>query len=108
MTPAAAVFEVIEVLPPTQKTFFRRKYWVPVKVRATAPMTCRTLARTFEGHGLYSIQTYQADFAEGQVVTLFFHPSDLVAVGDRRSLESMVGQGYVARYLRLVANEGRQ
>ena len=67
-------------------------------------MTCRSLGRTFEGHGIYSIQTYQADFAEGQVVTLFVHPSDLVAVGDRRSLESMVGQGYVARFLRLVAN----
>jgi hypothetical protein len=100
------VFEVIEVLPPTRKTWLRRKYSVPVKVRAMASMTCQTLVRTFEGHGHYSVQTYQVDFAEGEVVTLFFRPSDSVAVGDRRSLYTLLGQGYVAPFFRLIANQG--
>jgi hypothetical protein len=100
------VFEVIEIGPPTKKRLFRKAVWLPVKMRATTPMTCEVLRRTFEGHGNYSTQTYRANFGEGEVVTVHLHASDIVAVGDMRSIESLTAQGYLRNYMRLVGTAG--
>lgn len=99
------MFEVIYVGPPTKKRLFRPSL-IPVKMRATAPMACEYLRRSFEGHGHYSTQTYRADFREGDVITLYVHGWEMIAVGDQRSAESLAGQGYLGGYFRMVATTG--
>ena len=96
------MFEVIEIGVPEKRGFFRRKR-IPVKMRATTAMHCEMLGRTFQGHGKCTIQTYHVDFNEGDVITLRFPKTEVVSVGDRRSIESLSGQGYLKNYFRMVS-----
>ena len=95
------MFEVIEIGAPKRKWRFGTEH-VSVKMKATTAMFCELLGRTFQGYGKYTVQTYRADFSEGDVITVLFRSSDMIAVGDRRSVESLAGQGYLKPYFRLV------
>jgi hypothetical protein len=101
------MFEVIAI-----GTLRKKKLWffgasgVNVRLRATTAMSCETLGRTFQGHGRYTTQTYRVDFSEGDIITLFFHPTDAIPVGSKRSIKSLMGQGYLRNYYRLVATTG--
>jgi hypothetical protein len=78
----------------------------PVKLRAVSTAFVEKLNRTFEGHGKYSTQTYRADFTEGDVITIWFSDSEMVAVGDRMSVETLAGQGHLSSYFRLTGTKG--
>jgi hypothetical protein len=101
------MFEVIAIGSPLTKRrwLFKKVTYFPVKMRATTAMTCQVLARSFQGHGNYTTQTYQIDISEGEVITIS-STADMLEVGDKRSLETLVGQGYLGGYRRLVATSG--
>jgi hypothetical protein len=99
------MFEVIEIGAAKKKWLFGIKR-VPVKMKATTAMSCELLGRTFQGHGNYTTQRYRADFSEGDVITVRVPSSDMIAVGDRRSAESLAGQGLLKSYFRLVGTNG--
>jgi len=99
------MFEVIEIGRPQRKWRFGRKR-VSVKLKATTAMSCELLDRTFEGHGHYTTQTYRADFSEGEVITIVFSRTEIVTVGDQRSIESLAGQGYLKPFLRMIRTNG--
>jgi hypothetical protein len=98
------MFEVVNVVPDVRRGLLRRKYKVVVMVAKKA-MSCQYLSRTFQGHGHYSTQTYQVDIAEGDRFSLAMR-STALRVGDQRSLETVVGEGYLREYGRMVATTG--
>lgn len=99
------MFEVIEIAPAPGRTgFFRRQArHRQVKLRAKAAMSCQKLGRTFEGHGNYSVQTYQGDFSSGETISVALDINALLAVGDLLSIESLLATGSLDDYLRMVA-----
>ena len=100
------MFEVIEVGPVTSKKgWFRTRHYFAAKMRALSPIVIQKLNRTFEGYGNYSTQTYQADFGEGAVITIWFPNDRLLAVGDKVSAESLAGEGYLNHYFRMVGTK---
>jgi hypothetical protein len=102
------MFEVVETGPVVEtKRWFRSPTRSrPVKLKAVSSTFVEKLGRTFEGYGNYSTQTYRATFTEGEVITIRFPESKLVAVGDRMSVEALAGQGYLNSYFRLSATTG--
>lgn len=98
------MFEVVEIGPIAEtKRWFRFPLRSrPVKLKAIAAAYCEKLERTFEGHGKYTTQKYRAEFGEGEVLTIWFSNSKLLAVGDRLSVQSLAGDGYLHRYFRMV------
>src|SRR5438105_4331854 len=99
------MFEVIEIGAPKRRWFLGTKR-VPVKLKAITAMSCEMLGRTFQGYRNFSTQRYRADFSEGDVITVRVPSSDMIAVGDRRSAESLAGQGCLKSYFRLVGTAG--
>lgn len=98
------MFEVVEIDPTVEtKRWFRSPSTSrPVKLKAVTSACCEKLDRTFEGYGKYTTQKYRAEFSEGEVLTIWFSNSKLLAVGDRISVQSLAGDGYLSRYFRLV------
>lgn len=98
------MFEVVEIGPTVEtKRWFRSPTRSrPVKLKAVATASCEKLGRTFEGYGKYTTQKYRAEFSEGEVITLWFSDSKLVALGDRMSVQTLAGQGYLNHCFRLV------
>ena len=98
------MFEVVEIGPTVEtKRWFRSPSRSrPVKLKAVTMGSCEKLGRTFEGYGKYTTQKYRAEFSEGEVLTLWFSDSKLLAIGDRVSVQSLAGDGYLNRYFRLV------
>jgi len=76
-----------------------------VVLRAIAGMSTQYIDRTFQGHGHYSAQTYQVDIAEGDRISLQM-PGTVLRQGDRRALETLVANGYLREYGRMVATTG--
>lgn len=99
------MFEVVEIGSPERKRFFKRQNR-PVKIRALKSTCCEQLKRTFEGYGNYSVQTYRADFFEGEVLTILAPVSEMISLGDQLSVESLVAQGQLSTRFRLVATQG--
>jgi hypothetical protein len=99
------MFEIIEIGAAKRRWLFGAKR-VPIKLKATTGMSCEMLDRSFEGHGHFTTQTYRADFSEGDVITVRIPISDMISVGDRRSADSLAGQGCLKRYFRLVGTSG--
>ena len=102
------MFEVVEIGPMAEtKRWFRSPTRSrPVKLKVVSTTFVEKLGRTFEGYGNYSTQTYRADFTEGEVITIWFSGSKLMAVGDRMSVETLAGQGYLSSYFRLSGTRG--
>lgn len=101
------MFEVVEIgqIPNRAGLFRQQARYRQVKLIARAAMSCQKLGRTFEGHGNYSIQTYQGDFAEGETISVPIEISTLLAIGDMLSIQSLVATGSLDDYLRLVATK---
>jgi hypothetical protein len=102
------VFEVIEIGPITEtKRWFRSSSRIrPAKLKVVSTTFVEKLDRTFEGHSRYSTQTYRADFTEGEVITIWFSESKMLAIGDLMSAETLAGQGYLSDYFRLFGTKG--
>ena len=97
------MFEVIRTGPPfSTGALWWRKTQRPVTLRATEDMSCEYLVRTFQGHGNYTTQTYRVDVAKGDAFTFAMEKTAL-RVGDFRALETIVGEGFLREYARLVA-----
>lgn len=96
------MFEVLEIGQLSKKRWFSRRRYRPVKLKALAPLFCEELSRKFEGYQKYSVQTYRADFSEGSVVTVWLRESEMIAVGDKLSVEALAGQGYLNPFFRLI------
>jgi hypothetical protein len=103
------MFEVVELaaIPGRTGFFSRQARHRPVKLVAKAKMSCQKLGRSFEGHGQYSVQTYQGDFSEGETISILVDISTLIAVGDLLSMESLLATGSLDGYLRLVATSNQ-
>ncbi|MBW6400444.1 hypothetical protein KPL78_21470 [Roseomonas sp. HJA6] len=65
-------------------------------------MSFEHMGKTLDGHGNYSAQTYQPDIAQGDIFTLAMEKTALT-VGDKRNLETLVAEGWLREYGRLVA-----
>ena len=102
------MFEVVEIGPVVEtKRWFRSPTRSrPVKLKAVNSACVEKLGRTFQGYGNYSIQTYRADFTEGDAITIWLSLSKMVAIGDRMSAEALAGQGYLNGYFLLVGTQG--
>ena len=105
------MFEISNVYPdvPAQgRGYFRstsKQNALIVVMRATTAMTAQYMCCTFQGHGRYSVQTYQVDIAEGDRFS-YRMPGTALRQGDRRLLETLLGEGYLREYARLVATSG--
>lgn len=95
------MFEVTRREDLPSKGLFGKPYSVVI-LEARAAMSCQFLKRTFQGHGIYSTQTYQIDIAEGDRFILKMKQTGL-KVGSRRMLETLVGEGWLHEYARLIA-----
>jgi hypothetical protein len=96
------MFEVIEIGGTTKKSWFSRVQYLQVKLKALDNLSCEKLGRNFEGYQHYSTQTYRAGFSKDSVITVFLPVREMVTVGDKLSVESLAGQGYLDRFFRLV------
>lgn len=77
-----------------------------IKLRALTNTFCEMLTREFEGYGNYSNHTWRADFDEGTVVVIRIPATELIAVGDRLSTETLSSQGRLGPYFRRVRISG--
>jgi hypothetical protein len=71
-----------------------------------APAVLEKLDRTFEGYQKFTVQTYRAEFTEGEVLTIQAPSADLFAIGDRVSAESLMAQGHLQNRFQLVRTTG--
>ena len=101
------MFEIIEIGRLSRRRFFRRPQQLrQVKLKAVKDTFCEKLGKHYEGRGRYSVRTYRADFSEGTVITVWFASTDLIALGDKVSVETLAGQGYLNQFFRMTDSKG--
>ncbi len=101
---AKPMFEVVEIGPLEKGWFGRGKR--AVKFKAVQTCCCEELGRTFQGYQTYSTQKYRADFAEGTIIVTRLPEPQLLAPGDRVSVDVLRGYGVLRPFFRLVHTTG--